>query len=42
MKVIGYEKTQLDKKYPEYHNLMQDTEMYLLLILTDKKYGAKP
>jgi len=40
--LIGYEETQLDKKYPEYHNLMQEYRDGILLFdLTDKKVWSK-
>ena len=40
--LIGYEETQLDRKYPEYHNLMQEYRDGILLFdLTDKKVWSK-
>ncbi len=40
--LIAYEETQLDKKYPEYHNLMQEYRDGILLFdLTDKKVWSK-
>jgi peptidyl-prolyl cis-trans isomerase SurA len=40
--LIGYEETQLDKKYPDYHNLMQEYRDGILLFdLTDKKVWSK-
>ena len=40
--LIAYEETQLDRKYPEYHNLMQEYRDGILLFdLTDKKVWSK-
>jgi len=40
--LIAHEETQLDKKYPEYHNLMQEYRDGILLFdLTDKKVWSK-
>ena len=40
--LIAYEETQLDKKYPDYHNLMQEYRDGILLFdLTDKKVWSK-
>ncbi|MHB8401062.1 MAG: foldase protein PrsA [Bacteroidia bacterium] len=40
--LIGYEETQLDRKYPEYHNLMQEYRDGILLFdLTDRKVWSK-
>jgi len=40
--LIAYEESQLDKKYPEYHNLMQEYRDGILLFdLTDKKVWSK-
>jgi peptidyl-prolyl cis-trans isomerase SurA len=40
--LIAYEETQLDRKYPEYHNLMQEYRDGILLFdLTDRKVWSK-
>ncbi|HWY38698.1 MAG TPA: peptidylprolyl isomerase, partial [Bacteroidia bacterium] len=40
--LVNYEETQLDRKYPDYHNLMQEYRDGILLFdLTDKKVWSK-
>jgi peptidyl-prolyl cis-trans isomerase SurA len=41
-RLLAFEETQLDRKYPEYHNLMQEYRDGILLFdLTDKKVWSK-